>query len=68
MVLLKVSQLQLKGSEGRQIDLDIKLFSWNLNHFAIDFGVSDSTYTRFLYNKNKEHLKWIEPIQVWLLI
>ena len=62
--VIKGESVTIKGIEGRQIDLDIKLLGGDFESFVIDFGVSDSTYTRFLYNKNKEHLKWIEPIQV----
>ena len=49
--VVKGESVTIKGIEGRQIDLDIKLLGDDFESFAIDFGVSDSTYTRFLYNK-----------------
>lgn len=51
--VVKGESVTIKGVEGRQIDLDIKLSGDDFESFAIDFGVSDSTYTRFLYNKKQ---------------
>ena len=55
--VVKGESVTIKGIEGRQIDLDIKLSGDNFESFAIDFGVSDSTYTRFLYNKKQGTLE-----------
>ena len=55
--VVKGESVTIKGIEGRQIDLDIKLSGDNFESFAIDFGVSDSTYTRFLYNKKIKYCK-----------
>ena len=55
--VVKGESVTIKGIEGRQIDLDIKLSGDDFESFAIDFGVSDSTYTRFLYNKKQGTLE-----------
>ena len=52
--VIKGESVTIKGIEGRQIDLDIKLLGGDFESFVIDFGVSDSTYTRFLYNKKQD--------------
>ena len=52
--VVKGESVTIKGIEGRQIDLDIKLSGDDFESFAID---SDSTYTRFLYNKKQGTLE-----------
>ena len=62
--VIKGESVTIKGIEGRQIDLDIKLLGGDFESFVIDLvSLILLIHVSFII-KNKEHLKWIEPIQV----